>query len=95
MLLSKPQKEFLVSIILKHVPDAQLKLFGSRANNTAKEFSDVDIAIITQDKLDLAKLTILKDEVAQSDFPYMVDLIDWHRVSDEFREHILKMSIEL
>jgi hypothetical protein len=36
------------------------------------------------------KLALLQIELAESDLPFKVDLIDWRTISDEFRQIIKK-----
>ena len=40
-------------------------------------------------------LTEMREELANSSLPFKVDLIDWHRISDEFRAEILKQHYRL
>jgi len=53
----------------------KIYLFGSRARGDNTPFSDVDIGFLaSRDITD--KLTILKEILEESNFPYKVDLVD-------------------
>ena len=67
--------EALKSYLIESLPEAKIYLFGSRAKKKATPYSDVDIAI-RSDNLDAAKLAKIRFVIEESDFPYKVDLID-------------------
>jgi len=50
-------------------------LFGSRARGDNTPFSDVDIGFLASRDIS-DKLTILKEILEESNFPYKVDLVD-------------------
>ena len=66
--------------------------FGSRAKFTAKPFSDLDIALVGslsgQPALSLVEMADLGDAFSSSDLPYKVDIVDWSRISEEFKKVI-------
>lgn len=73
------------AIVQEIIPDADVFLFGSRANNTATEESDWDILIITKQPADKKTKHIVQDAL----FPLSVHLAsfidiilvnenDWH-----------------
>ena len=68
-------------------------LFGSRARQDNYIFSDVDIGILTEGKMDKRKISLLREKLENSNIPYKVDLIDLQEVSDDFREEILKGAV--
>ena len=72
-------------ILNAHVPGLRVWAFGSRVAGRRKPHSDLDLAIITEMPLPLAKLGMLEDAFAESDLPFRVDIIDWARTSEEFR----------
>ena len=44
----EPQHLQVVQHILsEHVPECEVRVFGSRANGTARRFSDLDLALIS------------------------------------------------
>ena len=76
---------------------AKVWAFGSRVTGTAKEFSDLDLAIDMGNPIPVTVLCTLKDAFSESDLPVKVDIVDWHAISEEFREVIntLKLSVNL
>ena len=63
--------------------------FGSRANWTAKQSSDLDLAIDSfGEKLDRKVKSNLEDAFEESNLPYTVDVVDYNFISDSFREAI-------
>ena len=77
-------------ILHKHVPQYAVWAFGSRAKWTAKEFSDLDLAIITDSPLPLATSAALADDFSESDLPWKVDIVDWAETSETFQQIIEK-----
>ena len=63
--------------------------FGSRANWTAKQSSDLDLAMDGFGmKLDKKIKSNLEDAFEESDLPYKVDVVDLNSVSESFKEAI-------
>ena len=75
-------------ILTEHVPDCEVRAFGSRIEGKAQDFSDLDLVLVGSEKLNWRKIERLKDAFASSDMPMTVDVIDWHAISDEFRATI-------
>lgn len=75
-------------ILQKHVPQYAVWAFGSRAKWSAKEYSDLDLAIITDKPLPLSISTALDEDFSESDLPWKVDVVDWASTSDAFRKVI-------
>ena len=75
-------------ILQKHVPQYAVWAFGSRAKWTAKLYSDLDLAVITDQPLSLETLANLSDDFSASDLPWKVDVVDWATTRAAFREII-------
>nr|WP_288498308.1 restriction endonuclease subunit S [uncultured Pseudomonas sp.] len=75
-------------ILQRHVPQYAVWAFGSRAKWTAKEYSDLDLAIITASPLPLATSAALAEDFSESDLPWKVDIVDWAETSETFRKII-------
>lgn len=84
------QLKIVLDILQQYVPDAEVRVFGSRYNLTARKYSDLDLVILGQDILDLNLLAYLKEAFEESDLPFRVDILDWHSISQEFRQVIEK-----
>lgn len=70
-------------------------VFGSRLTDKIKPYSDLDLAIVGKNKIDRLVLIRLKEDFEASDLPFRVDLLDWHRISPEFRAVIEKNYLTL
>lgn len=75
-------------ILRKHVAQYAVWAFGSRVKWTAKEYSDLDLAIITDKPLSLSASAALSDDFSESDLPWKVDVVDWATTSESFRKII-------
>jgi len=75
-------------ILRRHVPQFDVWAFGSRATWTAKDYSDLDLAIITNQPLSLSVSAALADDFSESDLPWKVDVVDWATTSESFRKII-------
>jgi type I restriction enzyme S subunit len=80
-------------ILQRHVPQYEVWAFGSRATWKAKEYSDLDLAVITDKPLSLAVSAALSDEFSESDLPWKVDVVDWATTSEEFRKIIARDKV--
>jgi len=85
--------EMVRDILQKHIPQYTVWAFGSRAKWTAKPYSDLDLAIITDKPLPLSTSAALKEDFSESNLPWRVDIIDWATTSAEFREVIARDKV--
>ena len=76
------------AILAEHVPECEVRAFGSRATWTARDYSDLDLAVVGEGPLDWRTLSRLKEAFEESDLPMRVDVLDWHATSESFREVI-------
>ena len=77
-------------ILAEFAPDCEVRVFGSRINGTAQPYSDLDLALIGPKELDWQSMNKIKQAFSESDLPYLVDVLDWHSISDEFKKVIEK-----
>ncbi len=75
-------------ILAKHVPECEVRGFGSRATWNAKDHSDLDLAVVGEGPLPRRTLALLKEAFEESRLPMRVDVIDWNAITDGFRESI-------
>lgn len=75
-------------ILRQHVPHLEVWAFGSRARWTAKKYSDLDLAVLTDKPLPLATAADLRIAFDESTLPIKVDVVDWSTISDSFRKII-------
>ena len=82
-------------ILQRYVPDREVWAFGSRAKWTAKEFSDLDIAIIGDKPLSIALTADLREAFQESALPFKVDIVDWANITSSFRQVIQAAKIQI
>jgi predicted nucleotidyltransferase len=75
-------------ILKRGVPGYEVWAFGSRAKWTAKPYSDLDLAIISQQALPMATLADLRESFDESDLTIKVDVVDWATTKEAFRKII-------
>lgn len=85
----------VLEILDAHAPGYEVWVFGSRAAGRAKEFSDLDLAIIGEEPLSATTLADLKDSFTESDLPFKVDIVDWAGTSQSFRKIIKGQHVVL
>ncbi len=75
-------------ILAEHVPECEVRALGSRATWTAKDYSDLDLAVVGEGPLHWRKLSRLKEAFEESSLPMRVDVLDWHSISESFHREI-------
>ncbi|MGX3021378.1 nucleotidyltransferase family protein [Ursidibacter sp. B-7004-1] len=88
--LTEQQLHLVQRILATHLPNIPVWVFGSRIKRTAKRFSDLDLALITDTPLTIHQQAQLELAFSDSDLPFKVDLIDWASCSDSFKQIILQ-----
>ena len=80
--------EMIRHILRDHVPGLEVRAFGSRVSWTARETSDLDLALMTDEPLSIARIAALRAAFTESDLPFRVDIADWASTSESFRRVI-------
>lgn len=75
-------------ILAEQVPECEVRVFGSRVSGTAKDYSDLDIALVGSSQLEIARLGRLREALQESDLPIRVDVLDWNAIPESFRNVI-------
>lgn len=80
------------SVIQKHLSPDQtyVFLFGSRAGRSERVSSDFDIGVYRGEKIPLAVIGRIKDELEEFPIPVDVDIVDFANTSQDFRRIALK-----
>jgi predicted nucleotidyltransferase len=93
--LAPHHKAQLLAILNAHLPGARVWAFGSRVTGRARPFSDLDLAVEGAVPLDTRTLAMLRDDLAESDLPMVVDVLDLRSVSNAFRAVIERERVPL
>lgn len=86
--VSRRHLKAILAILKKRIPDYEVRVFGSRVNQKAKKYSDLDLAVVGKAKLPRTILYSLKDDFEESDLPFRVDILDWYLISENFKKII-------
>ena len=87
--------QWIVQTIQQEISKPTIYAFGSRVTGTAKQYSDFDIAVDASEKIPLLSLSTIEEQFADSDIPFKIDLIDWHRITPEFQQHIRETGAKI
>lgn len=82
------QWKIVQAILERNVPEHAVWAFGSRVTGRSRKYSDLDLAIMSQEPLGIRKLASLAEDFSESDLPWKVDVIDWATTSASFRTMI-------
>jgi len=86
--LPDAEMRILLSLLEKHLPGYTIYAFGSRANGNTRATSDVDLLIRGEGPVDLSVLAELKADLEEAEIEPRIDLVDWWKIDDEFRDAI-------
>ena len=75
-------------ILAEYIPEYEVRAFGSRVKWTAKDYSDLDLAIIGSKPLNLRQKRRLAEAFEESNLPIRIDLLDWQSISEGFKKVI-------
>jgi len=86
--LTHDELSIIQSILKKFVPCLEVRVFGSRLAGNAKKFSDLDLAIMTDNPLPLSLRGAILDAFSESSLPFKVDVVDWAQTNADFQQVI-------
>ena len=84
--ITNEEKNIVQNILQKYVPDCEVWAFGSRVTNSAKKYSDLDLAIIGNQPISAQKMADLNHAFSESDLIWKVDIVDWCNTADWFKK---------
>lgn len=82
-------------ILKKRVPEIEVWAFGSRVNYTAKDSSDLDIVLVSEDSVPFSLYSQLKTDFSESDLPIIIDIVNWTDIDKDFRSVIKQKYVIL
>ena len=91
--LPNDELEIITNLLQKYIPHAEIWAFGSRVNGNAKRYSDLDLAIIDSQSIDIHLIIALKEALSESKLDIKVDLLEWSKLNESFQKIILKNYI--
>lgn len=90
--LTPQQYEFVLQnvVIPLRQEGAEVYCFGSRARETHRQFSDLDLMVEGEGKALNAKIGAIRENLVESNFPYKVDLVLFSEFADSFKPGYLQ-----
>ena len=85
----------IVKLIKSCFPDANIYLFGSRANGSFRETSDIDIAIDAGVEQKRTLISEVSDILNASHIPYSIDILDLNSLDLNFKKNILTNGLKI
>ena len=82
----------IVKSILNQYP-YEFYVYGSRAKQTARRFSDLDL--LHKEDIPLATKALIREQFEESDLPFTVDLVDWNHCTAEFQQQIARDLVKI
>ena len=86
--LKNDELNLVLQILQTYIPEYDVWVFGSRACGNARQYSDLDLVIMTNSPMQLDTKADLTDAFSESDLPFKVDVVDWATTSQGFRKII-------
>ena len=80
--------DIVLGILRDLAPEIEVRAFGSRVAWSARETSDLDLALMTDEQLPTSRMADLREAFSESDLPFKVDLLDWAAPAENFRKII-------
>lgn len=87
-MVKQAYKEKLIALISKHFPSAKIYLYGSRARGDHSLYSDIDIAIDVEEKVDAHKMALVRTSIEDLNIPLEVDVVDFYEIPEKMRKKI-------
>ncbi len=84
----------ILDILNKYVPKAEVRVFGSRYKRNAKKYSDLDLVLVDNDKIEFTIMGEIKEAFEECILPFRVDILDWHGISPEFK-NVIEQGYEI
>ncbi len=95
-LLSKHRRQLEI-LFKKHLSEVDVWTYGSRVSGKSHSGSDLDLVLRTPKlkKIDLVKLYELKEDLTESNIPFLMEARDWTMLPKSFHKEIKKNYVVL
>jgi len=80
----------LQEVLQRFVPDCDVWAYGSRVHGQSHDASDLDLVVYRPGASDqpVEALANLQEELVESQLPILVQVMDWSRIPESFRQEI-------
>ena len=88
-------RERLTELLRQRVPSCEVWAYGSRVDGSAHDASDLDLVVRnpSQPMKAAPHLDELRDAFVESDLPIRVEVLDWARIPESFRDEIERQYV--
>ncbi len=88
--LPENYQKIILTLLQKHLPEAEVLAYGSRVNGDYFEASDLDLVARFPSTLDapLFRLSALQEAFSDSHLPIFVQIMDWQMIPKSFQNEI-------
>jgi len=95
--LSEEELHEVLSILKQYVPECEVWAYGSRVKGLSHATSDLDLVVLhTHAPTSIVcQLTKLRQAFQESTLPIFIDVMDWTRLPEDFRQEIQTKHIKL
>jgi type I restriction enzyme S subunit len=92
--IAKEHRNWIKKILNAYLPGVKIHVFGSRAHEDHKRYSDLDLAIETNGPIPNKTLMEIREQFTESSMPFKVDLVEYAKLDPEFKKNILNDWLE-
>lgn len=93
--LRTDQLRLVRTILRSHVPDREVRAFGSRVTGRCKPVSDLDLCVMGTGRLRPDALERLRLAFSESSLPMRVDVVEWNTLKTAFRKIVESTSVAI
>ena len=80
--------EIVRNILKQHIPNHKVAAYGSPVRWTARKYSDLDLVVLNDEPLPSQDILAIKEDLSESDLPFKVDVVEWAKINESFRNII-------
>ena len=85
--ITSKQREIILALLKRYLPNTEVWAYGSRIKGTAKPYSDLDMVAFTT-KEEVMSVPELREAFEESDLPFRVDFFIWDEIPSNFHRNI-------
>ena len=82
--------EIVTDILREHLPDHEVWAYGSRVTGRSWRYSDLDLVALGELPIGAMLMDDLLNDLSETLLPYIVELKDWQRIPQHWRDEILR-----
>lgn len=92
--IAPAQQAMLLEFLERRIPGVAVWAYGSRVSRTARPNADLTLVAFSSPE-DKSRVAALRDEIAESDLPFLVDLQVWDEIPERLHANIRRMHVVL